>query len=730
MGSHHRVYKSNRELFLKELDHYDLYGFTPSPFLVQWMVWGGCSMGCPHCLLPEKEVSFAFDREKRHRFLDEIKELGISELLLTGGEPVEFPLFSEIIGELAERNIKWSLNSATMPSKNVQDAISLYPPSFVAISLDGPEAFHDEFRGKKGAYQDAMSAIAFYRSVTEHVAMGTTITSLNLPLLEEFFPEVIASGATEWGFHTVFSVGRAKGKPEFVLTKDEKVFLLDFATRARSVFPVNLGDEIGYLGYREPLIRDTPFYCGAGRTQCVVSPGGDLFPCTITEAKYSEGNFLTSSIGEIWTDGFSYFRRGRLDAKCGKCNFKTACGGGCWLQSLSGNHCEKTHWYDNVRIPKAVGTAIAVGLAACGTTAKDDTTTLHDTTENQIERKTDTVKKIVVAKGPAQVLIGKQDALEYFIIDYLKFLTGKSVGMSKEKVLKPFHEKLKGDKGAAFFLKIIRGKVPSSISILSREVTDALITSQRSMMFGVFVFKYFMEGINSANPPEKRTPQENLLIRVTLNRLHMALSNWRVQVFDNKLSPFWGRSGAMIFRASMSKAGGFRYRNLTLNTIYKARYGLRRASPITKELLDSWPLGKSKDIKLSLKGGISVVRGSVSREGKVDDVISIFDLLTTPPYTTKTLKKPMVTFNILGKKLPLSLPYDATFTWFDIIVLLNKTHSDIVETIHTKTGWSNSRYYNYKTYLLPEIRRVYDINIKNSSKPDIYKFHKLSLWFF
>ncbi|MBU1238767.1 4Fe-4S cluster-binding domain-containing protein, partial [Myxococcota bacterium] len=188
MGTHHRMYTGDAGRFQQEQHHFDLHGFTRNPFLVQWMVWSGCSLACPHCLLPRgSSESFAFDGARRGAFLDSLASRNIGELLLTGGEPLEFPHFTRLLGELAERNIPWSINTAALPSPAVQSAIKAYPPRFAAISLDGPEHYHDHFRGKPGAYRDAMESIGFFACVTGHVAAGTTVTPMNLGHLDELF---------------------------------------------------------------------------------------------------------------------------------------------------------------------------------------------------------------------------------------------------------------------------------------------------------------------------------------------------------------------------------------------------------------------------------------------------------------------------------------------------------------------------------------------------------------
>ncbi|MBU1537187.1 radical SAM protein, partial [Myxococcota bacterium] len=568
-------------------------------------------------------------------------------------------------------------------------------------------------------------------------SIATMVHADNLDQMADLEELVRELGATEWGMHTVFRVGRAKKTPHLILSHDEKEYLLAFTHKTRTLFPVNLGDEIGYLGYREPLLRDEPFFCGAGKTQCVISPSGDVFPCTTTDSEHSQGNIFDTPLDVIWREGFSAFRLNRLAQKCGKCDYSEGCGGGCWLQSLSSDQCEKEHWLHKAHMPKKLGLAIAMGLAACTSQAKEERPSLPEALPKKPVAKT--IQRPAFKAPPKQKLAGTKDALETLLVEYLKQLTMRHHGNTPALVLSRIKTVLREDPAAELFLRTLSPPAqPPTIASLAKEVHRGLSTNQRSMTFGVVVFKYFMEGIAGAKSPEKRTEKEQQLVRSTLNLLRSTLSVWREQIIERKLTVFVTRPKQMIYRSFMSKAGprphhghyAITRNNVVLTKIFQQRYGLRREPPVTKTYLKAWPLGKSLELLGTLSEEMTLKENRTSSPVKGRLVLSIFSTLTTPPLTSKTHSEPKITFLVMGRSWTVTLPRDASLTWYDLITLLYTTHGAALEKAYRSTGFTSATMYSEKILLLRTITDVYNINIRRSKTPNMFHFHKFALWLF
>jgi len=303
------------------------------------------------------------------RLIEQIAEMQVEEFLLTGGEPLARPDLAEVIGMLQANRVRWSLNTAQMPDLRTQAAIEKWPPGFAAVSLDGPKKVHDGFRGVPGTFHKAMQSIGYFSDMGVSVAAGTTVTSRNFRHLSDTFGIVLGSGATTWGIHLPVPEGRASVRKALFLSRSRIKWLLDFVASKRSYFPITMADEIGYCGFWEPLLRDEPFFCGAGRAGCVVLPGGEVVPCTTLDRTTSAGNVMEHSLRDIWETGFEDLRAWTPKDKCNACSYVSACAGGCWLQRRHGAECFRDVWHMPQALKTAVGIAICFGITSSGAAA-------------------------------------------------------------------------------------------------------------------------------------------------------------------------------------------------------------------------------------------------------------------------------------------------------------------------------------------------------------------------
>jgi len=152
--------------------------YLPIPRVVQWMATLRCGLHCPHCLAFADGEEFAdMPLELARTLIDQVAEMGVSEFLLTGGEPLARQDLPAVIDHLAVRQVSYSINTATGPGPEALSAMKRYPPAFVAVSLDGPRDVHDAFRGR-GSFDDAMRAMEVFAGLGGcAVTVGTTVTA-------------------------------------------------------------------------------------------------------------------------------------------------------------------------------------------------------------------------------------------------------------------------------------------------------------------------------------------------------------------------------------------------------------------------------------------------------------------------------------------------------------------------------------------------------------------------
>lgn len=337
MGLLHRLYTRNAPQ-VWEVETRILYklGLARPPVAAQWMVTSTCNLHCPHCYASagKKEPDELTTEEAKRLLIDELVLLGKPSLVFAGGELFLRKDIPELIRYTTQKGLPWAMHTHGGLIHKHKELLQETPPSMAAISLDGPEQFHDQFRGKKGSFHDALQAMKILKDAgCKEVVAGTTVTRLNADMVADLFPIVAASGADSWGLHLFAPEGRGAEHQSLFPTPEQLRRVAAFARRKRSSFHVELCNEWGGAGSDDKYYRDEPFLCGAGRITFVVGPKGHVLPCTTTDLTESEGNIREEPLRKIWIQRFGRFRE----------EGHGACSDGleCWLQSRNGNACRK-----------------------------------------------------------------------------------------------------------------------------------------------------------------------------------------------------------------------------------------------------------------------------------------------------------------------------------------------------------------------------------------------------
>ena len=619
MGTHSQV---GCHRISHESEFFAKHGYLEGPGLVQWMATLRCGLSCEHCLAVSHESGFTdMPIEKVRGLIDEVAAMGVLEFLVTGGEPLAREDLPEVIEYLGGRGVNWSLNTAAMPGAGLREVMARHKPGFVAVSLDGPKHVHDGFRGKAGAYEEATEAIRFFKSLGVRVCAGTTVTSRNYDYLDETFHLVAAGGADQWGIHLLVPEGRAADRPDLFLSKTQLKRLIKFVARKRQYFRIEMADEIGYLGYLEPLVRDIPLSCGAGRAQCVVLPDGHVLPCTTLDRSCSAGNIHERSLAQIWAEGFQDLRLWHPNGKCSHCDYSPACRGGCWLQRKSGTECFKDVWHVPGALKTAAGVAICLGGLA--------------TTGNSV------AAPMAQAMGEYQVAASAAPTMDQGIMSlYTGRVTGEAIGLPAGvdwndpgwKLLKDFHD----------------GTLPRDMSGRCVAVRNALETQEKSLSLIALSWRVVNEPLFDPNDTGEYSEAERQAIRDTLAAIEHKAQPWRLEIFEQNLDPYLS-NGRQTFpsHCMVTKAGGMKctyeetyFLSRDLNA---ERWGWR-ADPETREAAEAFMLGhryaEQMDLVFSISGAGQVTRYSSGRSdvlnSRVTDpqatgtyTVGVFDVLQT-----------------------------------------------------------------------------------------------------
>jgi len=170
---------------------------TPNrPYHVQWMVTRKCNYRCRGCDVWREQDTRELSTEEIKRGLDVLRELGVIEVVLSGGNP----LLRDDIGEIVEYASRFFIttvyDNGSMAVKKIDD---LRNADFVAVSIDSLNPKKNDYvRGVKGAWRNAIEAVGKLHEEGISVSVSPTISQFNLYEILDFTNYFLSKGIPIW----------------------------------------------------------------------------------------------------------------------------------------------------------------------------------------------------------------------------------------------------------------------------------------------------------------------------------------------------------------------------------------------------------------------------------------------------------------------------------------------------------------------------------------------------
>ncbi len=221
------------------------------------------------------------------RLLDDLREMGVLYLTLTGGEPILHPDFWAIAYAAKERSfaLRVFTNGASLTERTVERLAHL-APNCLEMSLHGATPGTAEaLTQTKGSFERQIRALEWLRARDLRVFLKVVVTRL-----------------VEHELETIKAIGSRFGYPVFydpVLTPsdDGQEYPLELKPsdeaiqRLYSASGLNIGNS--------PFEREPgQYHCGVGSGTIAVDPYGNIYPCV--QWKEPVGNVRHGSLREMW----------------------------------------------------------------------------------------------------------------------------------------------------------------------------------------------------------------------------------------------------------------------------------------------------------------------------------------------------------------------------------------------------------------------------------------------
>lgn len=324
--------------------------------VVVWNLTRRCNLHCLHCYASaqDKESPGELSTQEGRGLIDDLAGYGVPVLLFSGGEPLLHPDLLELAHYAAQKGIRPVLSTnGTLLSRRQALELKEAGFSYVGVSLDGLEKAHDRFRGKQGAFRQALAGLGYCREAGLRTGLRLTLTRFNAPELPGIFDLLEAERIDRLCFYHLAYAGRGSQLVSWDLPSPEAravmdlVFerSLDFHRRGifKDILTVDNHADGAYLYLR--VKRDFPQRAEEVR-RFLERNGGNSSGVGIAAIDelglvhpdqfwrhYSVGNIREKPFSSIWEDGSEPLlvglrdRKSRLHGRCARCQYLDLCGG-------------------------------------------------------------------------------------------------------------------------------------------------------------------------------------------------------------------------------------------------------------------------------------------------------------------------------------------------------------------------------------------------------------------
>jgi radical SAM protein with 4Fe4S-binding SPASM domain len=294
------------------------------------------------------------DTAAGRKFVRDLADFGVPVLLFSGGEPLLRQDTFELAGLARELGIRVVLSTnGTLITKEVASMLSNIGFAEIGISFDGIGVSNDYFRGKEGAYQEALNGIRACIGAGLRVSLRLTIAQHNYQQIPAIFRLIEAEGIERACFYHLAYSGRGSSLKDEDITHSQTRAVVDQICEhtldlyrrglAKEVLTVdNHADGVYlYLKLREsePARADRVLELlkrnggnNSGIRIAAVDDVGDVHPDQFWW-HYSLGNVQQRKFADIWRDTSEPLlrnlrnRKSLLKGRCARCGYLELCNG-------------------------------------------------------------------------------------------------------------------------------------------------------------------------------------------------------------------------------------------------------------------------------------------------------------------------------------------------------------------------------------------------------------------
>lgn len=277
-----------------------------------------CPLECLHCSSESgPECTTYFPQKEAKNIIREASELGLEEISISGGEPLEYPYLDEIL-KTAEKNgldIRLYTSGNTLDNgkvrnlgqKDIKRLSSLGVSKFIFSLLGSTPETHDDLTSSEGAFHNTIESIKASVLSGKQTELHFVLMRPNFSELKDVFDLSDQLDVDQVSILRFVPQGRGgKNRKALSLTKRQKENLKQHLEEIASPeYAPRLGAPFN------PLQISEPAQCNAGQGKVCIQPDGSAHPCEAMKQIHEGINILNTSLEEFIkeTYGSSFLSR-------------------------------------------------------------------------------------------------------------------------------------------------------------------------------------------------------------------------------------------------------------------------------------------------------------------------------------------------------------------------------------------------------------------------------------
>ncbi len=158
--------------------------------VVVWNVSRRCNLRCRHCYSNSADQNYEgeLSTEEGFALIDDLADFGVPVILFSGGEPLMRPDIFELVERARFKGMRAVISTnGTLITAEKAARFKEIGLSYIGVSLDGVGDTNDRFRGKAGAFNDALQGIRFARAAGVKVGLRFTISRHTVNDIDSIF---------------------------------------------------------------------------------------------------------------------------------------------------------------------------------------------------------------------------------------------------------------------------------------------------------------------------------------------------------------------------------------------------------------------------------------------------------------------------------------------------------------------------------------------------------------